>query len=224
MINRKNLIKIFIVFFIVNIFYFLICRSYALSVTPSVSSLELNLEKTKNTEVTVESKNSSTSSGYTTVLKHLASSSSSKSSSGSGTKKSNTVLVDTDILREDFANEFDPNSKTGGYNISNPVIKVIIPVVAKILNILQVIGAIVLVISLAIAGFNGVLGAGDGFSEDLGLNVGKSVNDYGIEVSGVQNLTKGSLSKIIRRALIGSLILESSLTIVRIVFAICTNL
>ena len=167
---------------------------------------------------------SSSSSGQSTGSSGSKSSSSSKSSSGSGTKKSNTVLVDTDILREDFANEFDPNSKTGGYNISNPVIKVIIPVVAKILNILQVIGAIVLVISLAIAGFNGVLGAGDGFSEDLGLNVGKSVNDYGIEVSGVQNLTKGSLSKIIRRALIGSLILELSLTIVRIVFAICTNL
>lgn len=167
---------------------------------------------------------SSASSGQNSGSSGSKSSSSSKSSSGSGTKKSNTVIVDTNILREDFANEFDPNNEDGGYDISNPFIKVIIPVVAKILNILQVIGAIVLVISLAIAGFNGILGAGDGFSEDLGLNVGKSVNDYGLEVSGVQNLTKGSLSKIIRRALIGSLILELSLTIVRIVFAICTNL
>lgn len=164
------------------------------------------------------------STGGTGTGSNSTSNSSAGTNSAGSKGQSNTVLVDTDILREDFANEFDPNSKTGGYNISQPVIKVIIPVVSRVLSILQIIGAIVLVLSLALAGFNGVLGAGDGFSEDLNLNVSTSVNEYGNEVSGVQNLTPGALSKIIRRALIGSIILESSLTIVKIVFNICTSL
>lgn len=173
------------------------------------------------------SSSSSSSSGQSSGSsgsKSSSSSSSGKSNSGSSNKKSSTVLVDTNILRDDFANEFDPNSKVGGFDVSEPFIKVIIPVVNRVLSILQIIGAIVLVLSIALAGFNGVIGAGDGFAEDLGLNISSSYNEYGNKVEGVQNLTQGSLSKIIRRALIGSLILESSLMIVRIVFAICTNL
>lgn len=195
-------------------------------------------ERSQIITITVKDNNSSasSSSGQSTGSSGSASSSSGKSntgtnskkssgtSSGTSSKKSNTVLVDTNIFRDDFANEFDPGSETGGYNISNPVIKIIIPVVNQILAILQIIGAIVLVISLALAGFNGILGSGDGFSEDLGLNVGSSINEYGNSVTGVQNLTKGSLSKILRRAFIGTIILEFSATIVRIVFAICTNL
>lgn len=175
MINKKILIKIFIIFFIINILYFMLCRSYSAN---SVNS----------------------------------------------SKDNNTILVDTSILRDDFAKEFDPGTEIGGYNISNPIIKIIIPVVNRILAILQVIGAIILVISLAIAGFNGILGSGDGFSEDLGLSVGKSVNEYGNKVEGVQNLTKGALSKILRRAFIGTIILEFSATIVRIVFSVVTNI
>lgn len=147
-----------------------------------------------------------------------------KNSASGSTNSTNTVTINTDILRDDFAEEFDPNSEIGGYNVSQPIIKVIIPVVNRILAILQIIGAIVLVIALAIAGFNGILGSGDGFSEDLGLNVGSSINEYGNSVTGVQNLTKGSLSKILRRAFIGTIILEFSATFVRIVFSIVTNI
>lgn len=72
MINKKILIKIFIVFFIVNIFYFIICKSYAASVTPSVSSLTLNLGETKNIQVIVDPKSLGTNLYYTTILEHLA--------------------------------------------------------------------------------------------------------------------------------------------------------
>ena len=276
MINKKNLIKIFIVFFIINLFYFASFKTHAavlnvskgqatldegqkitIQVISSDPSLGDNLLYNKSAvgnssgEVKVsvfkDSRNSNSnqtkwkvliegtkkgkvkiqfflngqfSPSVTVTINEKNSAGSSSGSSGS----TNTVKINTNVLREDLGEEFDPNSDIGGFNVSQPIIKVIIPVVSRALSILQIIGAIVLVISLAIAGFNGVLGAGDGFAEDLGLNVSTSVNEYGNKVEGVQNLNQGSLSKIIRRALIGSLILESSLTIVRIVFAICTNL
>ena len=187
-----------------------------------VSVKEPQNSSSSSTQSSPSSGESST--GESTGKSSTGKSQDSEATSGTSSKKSSTVLVDTNILREDFANEFDPNSKVGGFDVSEPFIKVIIPVVNRVLSILQIIGAIVLVLSIALAGFNGVIGAGDGFAEDLGLNISSSYNEYGNKVEGVQNLTQGSLSKIIRRALIGSLILESSLMIVRIVFAICTNL
>ncbi|HCC04511.1 MAG TPA: hypothetical protein DEP51_06670 [Clostridiales bacterium] len=273
MIDKNNILKIFIVFFIVNLFYFAMYSTYAITLIVTESKITLEEGGITSTTVILDDPSIGTDLGYTFMniganeTKGDASVSigspyqesgkikwdvgikgitkgkvkimfsvgneftpsvtvtiNDKNSASGSSGSTNTVKINTNVLREDLGEEFDPNSEIGGYNVSQPIIKVIIPVVSRALSILQIIGAIVLVISLAIAGFNGVLGAGDGFAEDLGLNVSTSVNEYGNKVEGVQNLTQGSLSKIIRRALIGSLILESSLTIVRIVFAICTNL
>ena len=280
MINKKNLIIIFIIFFIFNIFYCAVYKTYAATLTVSKSDISVDevggtvisvylynkslydsnatyggLEYTTSFPVSSNKKEGKVSvsigpaqveSGYIkwdVGIKGVTAGEAKimfsigdefspsvtvtvnpKKGSGGSSASTNTVTINTDILRDDFAEEFDPNSEIGGYNVSQPIIKVIIPVVNRILAILQIIGAIVLVIALAIAGFNGILGSGDGFSEDLGLNVGSSINEYGNSVTGVQNLTKGSLSKILRRAFIGTIILEFSATIVRIVFSIVTNI
>lgn len=278
MINKKNLIKIFIVFFIINMLYFTLNKAYALTLMVGTDQVTLNEGETKTiqvisydpslgdglrksispvsandplggVEVSIHKDSRSSNSNYTVwkvaikgTKKGKASitfgisgqispavivtinDKNSASNSTNSTNSTNMVSINTNVLRENLSDEFDPRNQIGGFNVSNPVINVIIPVVSKIIIILQIIGAIILVLSIAIAGFNGVLGSGDGFAEDLGLNVATSVNEYGNKVDGVQNLNQASLSKIIRRAIIGTLILESSLTIVRIVFAICTNL
>lgn len=275
MVNKKIFIKIFIVFFIINIFYFITNQSKA--VTLNVSESQTTIGEGSFTNITVylydksifdpsagdklqftlldpggneqkgdvgvsigppqigtnsirwEVSFKGKTKGKIKVMFSIGNEFSPSvtvtvnDKNSTGTSSTN-VTINTNILREDLGNEFDPNNPIGGYNVSQPVINVIIPVVSKILAILQIIGAILLVISLAIAGFNGILGAGDGFSEDLGLSVGTSTNQYGIDVKGVQNLTKGSLSKILRRAFIGIAILESSITIVRIVFSVVTNI
>ncbi len=59
MINKNKIKRIFIIFFIINFFYFIICQSYAGKiyqqiVTASVSSLQLELDEEKQIMVTVE--------------------------------------------------------------------------------------------------------------------------------------------------------------------------
>ena len=191
----------------------------------------------KNSETSSDSSGSSTSSSSeTSSTSQIDSSSPSDSSSGTSSTsqkdespppstKSSTSggqTINTNILDENFADQFNPDKDDRGF--SAPFIKVIIPVVNKILSILQILGAVLLVLSIAIAGFNGLLGAGDGFSEDLGLSVGVSTNQYGNDVKGVQSLTKGALSKILRRLFIGVIIFEFSATIVKICFSIFTNI
>ena len=79
------------------------------------------------------------------------------------------------------------------------------------------LGAIVLVLSLALAGFNGILGSNESFADDLGLSLGDKAD-------GVQQLTKENLSIIIRRVIIGSFILFMSASIVKIVFKLITGI
>ena len=276
MINKRNLMKIFIVFFMINMFYFTSNISHA-SISLSTTSIELTIGETKKITVSgspgdlgnsvtfqretiagvphdgaisTSCKSIMSSNPYqfqfeVTITGTSAGEAYYKAKVGSETSgqqlhvkvkgpvtpagpvgvygKGDNVIINTDVLREDFADEFSPESP-GGHYYSDPVINVIIPVVNRVLAILQILGAILLVIELAIAGINGVLGAGDGISEDLGLSVGSSYNQYGLKVEGVQNLTAGALSKILRRAFIGTAILELSATIVRIVFNVCTNL
>ena len=92
------------------------------------------------------------------------------------------------------------------------------------MTILQILGGIIFVISLAMAGLNGIFGVGEGVAEDLGLNMGKTRTDAGMEIDAVNKLNKGSISKIIRRSTIGSIILFSSTTIVKITFQIFSGL
>ena len=127
--------------------------------------------------------------------------------------------VELDITSDKFVEQFNPD-KYGGNELSRPVIDVMIPVINKILNIIQILGAIILVLSLALAGINGVLSAEDNLAEDLGINLGTNINEYGAKLDGVKQLNKSALSKIIRRGSLGSIVMFSSATIVKIVFRI----
>lgn len=170
MINKGFIIKVFIIFVMFNILYFISNSSYAGEATPG--------EK-----------------------------------------------INTDIFAENFTDSFNPNKKGGGDIVSDPFIRVIIPVVNHVLGIIQIIGGVIFVLCLAAAGLNGILATEEGVAEDLGLSVGNTINEYGMELKGVaQPLNKKSLEKIIRRATIGSFLLMGSSTIVRIVFSIVSSI
>ena len=131
--------------------------------------------------------------------------------------------IDTDILSNNFTDQFDPK-QSGGETLSRPFTALIVLIVNRILGILQVIGAIILVISLALYGFKGILGSGDGIAKELGLFIGKSTNEYGNEVSGVQSIDKKSLSNTFRKITLCLFILFGSDTIVKIVFQMVSGL
>ena len=131
--------------------------------------------------------------------------------------------IDTDIMSNTFTDQFNPENN-GDNAISRKFTTLIVLIVNKILGILQVIGAILLVVSLGITGINGIFGAGDGFAEDLGLSIGTSSNEYRDNIKGVQTINKGTISKIIRKISIGSFILFGSSTIVQIVFKMISGI
>ena len=78
--------------------------------------------------------------------------------------------------------------------------------------------------ALALTGFNGILGAGGDVAEDLNLSVGRTRNQLGIRLPGVKTINKGTVSMIIRRISIGSIILFGSATIVKIIFKLISGI
>lgn len=146
------------------------------------------------------------------------------SSGTTSTSEPEGEVLDLNIMDENFPNQFDPNEQ-GGESISYPIIRIIIPIVNTILSLIQVFGAIIMVLCLAIAGFNGIVAVHEGVAEDLGLSLGKNTNEYGITMNGVvKPLNKGALTKIIRRGLIGSFFLFASATIVKVVCKLISGL
>ena len=133
------------------------------------------------------------------------------------------IQINTDILSDDFLQDFNPENP-GGDVISQPFIDVIILVVNNVLVILQIIGAVVFVLSLAAAGVNGILATNEGVAEDLGLAIGEKETEYRVRTGVAQPLDKGALQKIIRRSIIGSIFMFTSSTIVRIVFNIIRSI
>lgn len=137
---------------------------------------------------------------------------------------SEAATINTDILAESFVNEFNPK-EDGANVISEPFINVIVPIVKLILTILQIIGAVIFVLSIAAAGLNGIIATADGVAEDLNLSIGNTINEYGAKLEGVaQPLNKKAIQKIIRRSVIGSIFLMLGTTIVKIVFNILSEL
>lgn len=131
--------------------------------------------------------------------------------------------IDTDIMSNTFTDQFNPKN-SGDDAISRKFTALTVLIVNRILGILQIIGAVLLAVSIAIAGLNGILGAGGDVAEDLDLTVGESYNKYGNRVTGVKTLSKAALTMIIRRISIGSIILFGSATIVKIVFKMISGL
>ena len=123
--------------------------------------------------------------------------------------------INTNILDEGFLEEYDPNKDDGdgdGDDIADKVTDKIVEIVNKVLGILQVIGALLMVVSLGLAGFNLLLSTNDGVNRDLGID--KFVGPGG----GPE--TKFKLLGLGRGYLIGTVLLFAGVTIVRFVFNI----
>lgn len=137
-------------------------------------------------------------------------------------KKPNTSTeVNVDFLSDDFANQFDANNDDGSA-MSKPITDLIVTIVNHILVILQILGAVILVLSIAIFGINSVLSADKGVAKTLGLYLTLDKNDYGKDIS--STISKSDLLDSMRSAIIGSFILFMSSTIVKIVFGIFMNI
>lgn len=115
----------------------------------------------------------------------------------------NLNITDTDAITNDFnpANDSNPN------NYTDPIVNSIVAIVNRILWILQAFGGFVMVISLALFGYGLVLSGNKGLSKDLGT--GKMAGDVN---------TKYKLLDYGRGLLIGSVLLFSATTLVRLMF------
>ena len=125
-------------------------------------------------------------------------------------KKSTTKTIDTDITSDNFLNEFDPNKKASGAvnNLSSSFIDLIVTVVNKILGIIQQLGGLLSIVSVAIFGFALVISGNEKLAGDLNLNIAGKPRG------------KKELMDFSRSMLIGSVLLFSSATLVRFVFKI----
>ncbi len=123
--------------------------------------------------------------------------------------------VSTKIMDNGFIEEFKPGNG-GNDSIANTVLDQIIPIINKILGIVQVIGVILMVISIAFFGFKIIMSNNSELLGPLGLNGGLSRGDK----------TPGDNAQIrhwMWLVLIGSVLLFMSSTIVRIVFKLLST-
>ena len=122
------------------------------------------------------------------------------------------VTIDTDITSDKFLDEYNPNNRskeTGAVGkLSSPIIKFIVTIVNKLVGVIQLIGGLLSIVSVAIFGFALVVSGNGDLAADLNLNIAgkprgkKELLDFG------------------RSMLIGSVLLFSSATLVRFVFNI----
>ena len=136
-------------------------------------------------------------------------------------KPDTSTEVNVDFLSDDYAKQFDSNNDDGSA-MSKPITDLIVTIVNHILVILQILGAVILVLSIAIFGINSVLSADKGVAKTLGLYLTLDKNDYGKDIS--STISKSDLLDSMRSAIIGSFILFMSSTIVKIVFGIFMNI
>lgn len=114
--------------------------------------------------------------------------------------------LNTNITGESFYKTFNPNKKQSATEKmwSEPFINLITTIVNPILGIIQIIGGIIMVLSIAFYGFQNILSADIGLSSDFGMNV--------------RPRNRARYLATIRLLMIGSIILFMSTTIVKIVF------
>lgn len=119
--------------------------------------------------------------------------------------------ISTKITSEEFLTEFDPNKSTGIDDLTDPVTNTMQTVVNIALGIIQVIGVLLTAVSLVIFGYNRLLSAN-------GQLAGEVMSSHGPHGFGDGPSTKMALLNHGRSMMIGSIILFSSTTIVRIIF------
>lgn len=121
--------------------------------------------------------------------------------------------VDTSIITgSTFTDEFNPNKQTSKEEetLTKPITKSITTIVNKVLGIIQIIGGILTLISVAVFGFNRLISSDKALAADLGLK----------PAHGQSPDTRVALLTYGRSMVIGSIFLFSSVTIVRFVFNI----
>ena len=116
--------------------------------------------------------------------------------------------ANTKITSEKFANEFNPTKEDGG-EISGVFTNNILKITNIVLGILQTIGVIIGVLSIAIFGYNRILSANENIGNTIGMTTASNSAN-----------TRVAMMNLARNMLIGSVLLFSSITLVRIVFNI----
>lgn len=115
--------------------------------------------------------------------------------------------INLDITSKQFSEEFKPGKKDSATTnaLSSPFINTIIQVVNPVLGIIQVFGAILSVVSIALFGITMVLSSTNFFSAIFNIP-DENPN------------ARASMLEYLRYLIIGSVLLTASVTIVRVVF------
>ncbi len=115
--------------------------------------------------------------------------------------------INLDITSDKFYKEFKPgaNDSSTTNDLSSPFINTIVKIINPVLGIVQVVGAILSVLSIALFGMNMVLSSS---------NVGSALFNIPQDAPGA----RASMMEYLRYLIIGSVLLTASVTIVRLVF------
>ena len=122
--------------------------------------------------------------------------------------------ISTDITSNDFVEQFDPNQPNQSKTVTaiqNPIISTIIQIANPILSIIQIIGALLSVVSVAFFGFSLIVSVNPELMSDIGVDFG--MGDKSPDA-------KKKMLNFGRHMLIGSVLLFSSVSVVKIVFKI----
>ena len=126
----------------------------------------------------------------------------------SGQTGSQTTIPNLDITSDNFVDEFKPGKKDSATtnNLSSPFINTIIQVVNPVLGIIQVIGGILSVVSIAFFGITMMLSSTD-IASALFDNIPSETPEARVE-----------LLKFLKYVMIGTVLLTASATIAKVVF------
>ena len=121
--------------------------------------------------------------------------------------------IDTSITSDNFANQFNPSNKVQGVSasIANPIVNFMINIANPILGVVQVIGGILTIVSIAVYGFKSIVSTDSDIAHDLFGKAMPAKDSPEYKISTIRFL-KGLL--------IGSFLLFTSATIVRAVMKV----
>ena len=82
-----------------------------------------------------------------------------------------TTTIDTDITSDQFIKDLDPNSVDGiAADLSNPFVSAIQKIINPILGFVQVIGGLLMVVSVAMYGFGMLVISNEPLAGEVGIN------------------------------------------------------
>ncbi len=120
------------------------------------------------------------------------------------------VTLDTDITSNNIVKQFNPNGEDGDIQgWASPITNFLVKNISnKVLTIIQVIGGILTILAVALYGFISIVGVDQRLSNDL----------FGATLPGRESPNfRMNLQDVLRRVIIGSILLFASGTIVKAV-------